>query len=92
LPLHDLFTLINSLYFAPRSFEKFTINSHVNEIIKSNIIRYCNVFRIEKKIIKIIYPISLITLFNNSHSLKARETLSRLLEFYLEEKERFLIF
>jgi len=91
LPLHDLFTLVNSLYFGPESFEEFTIKSYVNEIIKSNIIDYCNVFRIEKKLIKILFPISLITLFNNSYSFKARETISKLLEFYFKQKEKFFI-
>ncbi len=91
LPLHDAITLINSLYLNQESFEKHLIENNTNEIFRSNLLKYCNLFQIERKFIHLLFATSLTILFSHCHSLKTMETIHNLLEFYLMQKDDFVI-
>jgi len=89
LPLYDVITLVNSLYFNPKAFEKHLVRNKINEIVRANVINYCDIFRVDKKFMQILFPTSLIILFDNCHSFKTREIKYKLLEYYFERKESF---
>jgi thiamine kinase-like enzyme len=91
LPLYDVFTLINSLYFDLRLFSNYTNNNPINILFNRKIREYCNTFNIHPKLVSLLYPISLVIFYNknNPDRIEAAQTTAELINHFFLNKDRF---
>lgn len=92
LPLYDLFLLIISYYLVPEKFPELLGENHVNNVLTKCLSTYMKQFGIDARWVRILFPISLITFFNQNYPLRAEtsKNIKQLITFYFENKNRIV--
>jgi len=88
-PLYDAFLFIISYYFHPEKFSGFLEDSVINNAFIEGLNLYLKHFEIDKRWVRILFLISLITFFNQNYPerKKAWQTLKDLIMFSFKNKQ-----
>jgi hypothetical protein len=90
LPLYDVFLLILNCYFAPEKFRGLLEDNPINNSFVEFLNAYLKHFEIDTKWVQILFPIALITFFNQNypHRMQTYKTLEQLIAFNIENKDK----
>lgn len=92
LPLYDVFLMIISYYLVPDKFPGLMEKTQVNDGFIECLSAYLKHFEIDKRWIRILFPISLITFFNQNYPdrIETHENVKQLITFYSDNKNKII--